>query len=58
MDTDSYIVYRKTGHIYSEIAKNKATFDTSNYELHGPLPKRKNKLIGVMKNELGGKIMT
>ena len=58
MDTDSYIVYRKTGHIYSEIAKNEATFDTSNYELCGPLPKGKNKLIGVMKNELGGKIMT
>ena len=43
MDTDSYIVYRKTGHIYSEIAKNEATFDTSNYELRGPLPKGKNK---------------
>ena len=35
------------------------TFDTSNYEFDRPLPKGKNKkVIGLMKDELGGKIMT
>ena len=59
MDTDSYIVYIKTGCIYSDIAKDEATFDTSNYELHRPLSKGKNKkVIGVVNDELGGKIMT
>ena len=34
-------------------------FDTSNYELSRSLPKGKNKkVIGLMKNKLGGKIMT
>ena len=34
-------------------------FDTSNYELDRPLPKGKNKnVIGLMRDELGGKIMT
>ena len=59
MDTDSFIVYIKTKHIYVDIAKDAETrFDTSNYELDIPLPKRKNKkVIGLMKDELGGKIM-
>ena len=35
------------------------TFVTSNYELDSPLPKAKNKkVIGLMKDELGGKTMT
>ena len=35
------------------------TFDTSNYELERPLPKGKYiKVIGLMRDELGGKIMT
>ena len=34
-------------------------FDRSNYEINKPLPKGKNKkVIGVMKDELGGKIAT
>ena len=46
--------------IYKDIAEDVETrFDTSNYELGKPLPKGKNKkIIGVMKDELGGKIMT
>ena len=34
-------------------------FATSNYTINRPLPKAKNKkVIGLMKDELGGKIMT
>ena len=34
-------------------------FDTSNYEVNRPLPKEKNKkVIRLMKDKLGGKIMT
>ena len=60
MDTDTSIVYLKTDYIYKYIAKVVETkFDVSNYQLDGPLPKGKNrKVIGLMKNELGGKIMT
>ena len=59
MDTDSVIVYIKTDHIYKAIAEDVETsFDTANYELNRPLWKGKNKkVIGVMKSELGGKIM-
>ena len=58
MDTDSFIVYIKTD-IYKDIAEDVETsFDTSNYELDRALPKGKNKkVIGLMKDELGGKIM-
>ena len=54
------IVYMKTNYIYEDIAEDVETrFDTSNYELDRPLPKGKNKkVIGLMKYELGGKIMT
>ena len=60
MDTDSFIVYIKTDDIYRDIVEDIETrFDTSNYELDRPLPKGKNKkVIGLMKDELGGKIMT
>ena len=59
MDTDSFIVYIKTDDIYKDIAEDLQTrFDTSNYELERPLTKVKNKrVIGLIKNELGGKIM-
>ena len=48
-----------TNDIYKDIAENVETmFDTSSYELDRPLTKWKNKeAIGLMKNELGGKIM-
>ena len=37
----------------------KKRFDTSNYEVNRPLPTGKNKkVIGLMKDELEGKIMT
>ena len=41
MDTDSFIMYIKTEDIYVDIAKDVETkFDTSNYELERPLPRR------------------
>ena len=60
MDTDSIINRIKTEDVYEEIADDVGKrFDTSNYEVDIPLPKGKNKkLIGLMKDELGGKIMT
>ena len=59
MDKDNFIAYIKTEDIYLGIAKDVPTiFDTLNYELDKPLPKTKNKkVIGLMKDELGGKIM-
>ena len=62
MDKGSFIVYSFTvkHDIYKDIAENIETrFDTSNYELDRPLSKGKNKkVIGSMKDELDGKIMT
>ena len=60
MNIGSFFLYIKTDDIYKDIAKDLETrFDTSNYGLDRPLPKRKNKkIIGLMKNELDGKIMT
>ena len=59
IDTDSFVVYIKTDDIFKDIAEDVETrFDTPNYELDRLLPKRKNKkVIGLMKHELGGKIM-
>ena len=59
MDTDSVTVYIKTYDTYKDIAENvKARFDNSSYELDRPLPEGKNKkVIELMKDELGGKIM-
>ena len=60
MDTDSIIIHIKTEDVSEDIADDtEKRFDTSNYEVDRPLPTRKNKkAIGLMKNELGGKIMT
>ena len=60
MDTDSFIVYIRTDDIYKEIAKVvETTFDASSYKLGRLLPKGKNKkVIGLMKDELGRKVMT
>ena len=60
MDTDSFIVYIKASDIYKSIADDVETiFDISNYELDRLMPKGKNKkLTGLIKDELGGKIMT
>ena len=42
MDTDSFILYIKTGDIYKDTAEYVETrFDTSNQELDRPLPKWK-----------------
>ena len=59
VDTNSFIVHAKTEDIYEDIAENvEKRFDTSNYKLKRLLPKGKNKKsIGLMKDELGGKIM-
>ena len=60
MDTSSFIINIKTKDFYEDIANDiKKRFYTSNYEVKRPLPKGKNKkVIGLMKDELGGKIMT
>ena len=60
MDTDSFIMNIKTNAFYEDIANDvENRFDTSNYEVNRPLPTGKNKkVIGLMKDELGGKIIT
>ena len=60
MDTDSFVVNIKTKDFYKDIAENvKERFDTSNYIYDRPLPMGVNKkLIGLMKDELGGDIIT
>ena len=60
MDTGSFIIYIKTEDIYVDIANNvEKRSGTSNYAIKRPLPTGKNKkVIGLMKDELGGKIMT
>ena len=57
MDTDSFIMHIKTEDFYEDIANDvEKRFDT---EVNRPLPTGKNeKVIGSMKDKLGGKIMT
>ena len=59
MDTDSLVYNIKTEDFYKDIAEDEETrFDISGYEADRPLPTGKNKkVIGLMKDELGGKIM-
>ena len=60
MDTDSFIMNIKIEDFYNDIANDvEKRFDTSNYECDRPLPIGKNKkVIGLMKDELGGRIIT
>ena len=60
MDTDSFIIDEKTDDIYKMISEDVETrFDTSNFESERPLIKGKNKkVIGLIKDEIGGKIKT
>ena len=60
MDTDSFVMNIKTNDFYKDIANDvEKRFDTSNYEVNRPLPTGKNKkVIGLMKDELEGKIIT
>ena len=60
MDTDSFVMNIKTEDFYKDIANDvEKRFDMSNYEVNRPLPTGKNKkVIGLMKDELGGKIIT
>ena len=59
MDTDSFIINNKTEDFYKDIANDvEKRFDTSNYEVDRPLSTGKNKkVIGLMKDELGGRII-
>ena len=60
MDTDSFVVNIKTKDFYKDVAENvKERFDTSNYIYDIALPTGVNKkVIGPMKGELGGDIIT
>ena len=58
MDTDSFVMHIKINDFYKDIAGDvENRFNTSTYEGNRPLPTGKNKkVIGLMKDELGGKI--
>ena len=60
MNINSFILYIKVDDIYKDIAEDVETrFDISNYGLDRPQPKGKiKKVIGLMKDELGRKIIT
>ena len=60
MDTDSFVVNIKTKDFYKDISQDvNKRFDTSNYTFDRPLPMGINKkVIGLMKDELGGDIIT
>ena len=62
MDTDRFVYEIETEYFYRDIAKDvKKRFNTSGYSKddNRPLPVGENKkVIGLMKNELSGKIMT
>ena len=60
MDMNSLVYHIKTNDFYADIADDVQTrFDTSGYIPDRPLPVGLNKkVIGLMKDELGGKILT
>ena len=60
MDTDSFVMHIKTNNFYKDISHDVYNrFDISNYGVNRPLPIGKNKkVIGLMKDELGGEIIT
>ena len=60
MDTDSFIMNIKIEDFYKDIANDvEKRLDTSNYEVDRPLPEGKSKkVIGLMKDELGARIIT
>ena len=60
MDTDSFVLNIKTKDFYKDISQDvNKKFDTSNYTFDRPLPTGVNrKVIGLMKDELGGDIIT
>ena len=62
MDTDSVVIYIKTEYFYKDIANDVGRwFDTSNYDKNDERPLligKNKKVIGLFKDELGGKIMT
>ena len=55
-----FVMHIKTNYFYKDISDDVDNrFDTSKYEVKRPLPIGKNKkVIGVMKDELGGEIIT
>ena len=61
-DTDSLVIHIKTDDFYKDLSNDvQRLFDTSNYNKkdNRPLPIGKNKkVIGMFKDEIGGKIMT
>ena len=60
MDTDSFIVHTKTDDICKDISEDLASrVDTSSYELDRPVPmgKKIKRVVGLMKEELGGQII-
>ena len=60
MDADSFVMHIKTNDFYKDVSSDsECKFDTSNYEVKRPLPTGKNKkVIGLMKDELGGEVIT
>ena len=60
-NTNSFIIYIKTEDFFKDISNDvEKWFDTSNYDKNDkrPLPIGKNKkVIGLFKDELGGRIM-
>ena len=59
LNSDSFIMHIKTEDFYKDIADDvEKRFDTSNYEINRPIDHwKEKKVIGLMKDELGGKII-